>query len=118
MALTIGVKTFSADSFQKDSVGYIGPDKTVTMKDDLKMSRTAAKPTSVFSGLSRAQAKLTRTLALTGALTPQGDCIITVDVAVPVGALAADIEAVIQDIGDLVQTASFEAQVEKGQISF
>lgn len=76
MSLSINAKTYTADSFQKDIVGYIGTLKTVTVKDDTVLKRTAPKPTTVFSGVGKTSAKLTRTLTLTGALTPTGDAIL------------------------------------------
>lgn len=118
MALTINAKTYSADSFQKDSVGYIGTGKTVTVKDDVKLQRTAPKPTSVFSGLGRTQAKMTRTLTLTGALTPTGDAICQIDVAVPVGYTAADIDTLLNDMGSFLASASFKSHVKSQQVSF
>lgn len=118
MALTINAKTYTADSFQKDQVGYIGTAKTVTVKDDVKLGRTAPKPTSVFSGLGRTQAKLTRTLTLTGALTPTGDAICQIDVAVPVGYTAGDIDTLLNDMGAFLASASFKSHVKSQQVSF
>jgi hypothetical protein len=118
MALTINAKTFTADSFQKDSVGYIGTGKTVTVKDDVKLSRTAPKPTSVFSGLGRTQAKMTRTLTLTGALTPTGDMICQIDVAVPVGYTAADIDTMLNDMGSFLASADFKTHVKSQKVSY
>lgn len=118
MALVFNAKTYNADSYQKDIVGYIGAAKTVTVKDDVRMARTAPKQTSTFSGLGRTSAKLTRTFTLTGALTAVGDAIITVDVAVPVGYAAADVDALLNDMGALVSSATFKTHVKSQQITF
>jgi len=118
MALTINAKTYTADSFQKDIVGYIGSLKTVSVKDDVKMARTAPKATTTFSGLGRTSCKLTRTLTLTGALTPTGDGIVTIDVAVPVGYTAADVDALLNDMGAFLASASFKTHVKSQQISY
>jgi len=118
MSLSINAKTYSSDSYQKDSVGYIGSGKTVSIKDDVKLSRTAPKLTTTFSGLGRTQAKLTRTLTLTGALTPTGDVICQIDVAVPVGYTAADIDTALNDMGAFLASASFKAHVKSQQVSF
>ncbi|DAD51355.1 coat protein [ssRNA phage Gerhypos.3_23] len=118
MSLTINAKTFTADSFQKDQVGYIGTGKTVSVKDDASLSRTAPKPTTTFSGLARTEAKLTRTLTLTGALTPTGDAIIRILVAVPVGYASADVDTLLNDFGAFLASASFKSHVKSQQVSF
>jgi len=118
MALSINAKAFTADSFSKDSVAYIGAGKTVSVKDDAKLSRVAPKPTVSFSGLGRTQAKLTRTLTLTGALTPTGDTICQIDVSIPVGCAGADIDTLLNDMGAFLASASFKTHVKSQQISF
>ena len=118
MALTINAKHFTADSFQKDAVGYIGTGKTVTVKDDVKLARTAPKPTALFSGLGRTSAKMTRTLTLTGALTPTGDVILEISVAVPVGAASGDIDTLLNDMGSFLASASFKTHVKSQQVSY
>jgi hypothetical protein len=118
MSLSINSKTYTADSFQKDTVGYIGTGKTVTVKDDVKMARTAPKPTTTFSGVGRTQAKLTRTLTLTGALTPNWDAIVAIDVSVPAGYTAADVDAMLNDMGAFLASASFKTHVKSQQVAF
>lgn len=118
MSLTINAKTYTADSFQKDSVGYVGASKTVSVKDDVRLARTAPKPTDTFSGLGRTQAKLTRTLTLTGAKTTASDSILTVDVAVPVGFASADVDAMLNDFGAFVASATFKSHVKSQMVSF
>lgn len=118
MALTINAKTYTADSFSKDNVGYIGTLKTVSVKDDVKLLRTAPKPTAAFSGVGRTTAKLTRTLTLTGALTPSGDAICSIDVSVPVGYTGADVDSILNDMGSFLASASFKTHVKSQQISY
>lgn len=118
MALTINAKTYTADSYQKDTVGYIGTGKTVTVKDDVRLARTAPKPTQVFSGVGRTQAKMTRTLTLTGALTPTGDAIVDISVSVPVGYASADVDTLLNDMGSFLASASFKTHVKSQQISY
>lgn len=118
MPLTINAKTYTGDSFGANSVGYNGPAKTMSVKDDAVLRRTAPKPTSVFSGMGRTSFKLTRTLTLTGALTPTGEAIMQVDVAVPVGYAGADVDTLLNDVGALVSSASFKDHVKKMQVSF
>lgn len=118
MSLVFNTKTYTSDSYQKDQVGYIGALKTVSVKDDVKLQRTAPKPTVSFSGVGRTQAKLTRTLALTGALTPQWDAIVTIDCVVPVGFTGADVDALLNDFGAFLSSASFKTHVKSQQISY
>lgn len=118
MSLTINAKTYTADSFQKDQVGYIGSLKTVTIKDDVVLYRKAPKASAVYSGAGRTTAKLTRTLALSGSLTPSGDCVVQIDVMVPVGYTAADVDAMLNDFGAFLSSASFKSHVKTQAISF
>jgi hypothetical protein len=118
MSLSINAKTYTADSFSKDNVGYIGSGKTVSVKDDAKLLRTAPKPTATFSGVGRTTAKLTRTLTLTGALTPTGDAICEINVSAPVGYTAADIDTLLNDMGAFLASASFKTHVKSQQISY
>lgn len=118
MSLTVNAATYNTDSFAANQIGYIGPAKTVSVKDDVKLSRTAPKPTSTFSGVGRTSAKLTRTLSLTGALTPTGDAIVDIQVSVPVGYTAANIDTLLNDMGAFLASASFKTHVKSQQISY
>lgn len=118
MALTINAKTYNADSFQKDQIGYIGSAKTGSVKDDVVLRRTAAKATATFSGVARTSAKITRTLTLTNAATLTGDAILEINVGVPVGFTAADVDTLLNDMGAFLASASFKAHVKSQQVSF
>jgi hypothetical protein len=118
MSLTINAKTFTADAIQKDSVGYSGPAHTLTSKDYAKLSRVAPKPTVSLSGVGHTNAKLTRTLTLTGALTPAHDGIVDIKVSIPVGAASADVNAILNDMGALLASASFKTHVKSQQINY
>jgi len=118
MALTINAKTYNADSFSKDNVAYIGTAKTVSVKDDVRLARTAPKPSATFSGVGRTEAKMTRTLTLTNALTTTGDAIVAISVSVPVGYASADVDTLLNDMGAFLASASFKTHVKSQQISF
>lgn len=118
MALTINAKTFTADGFFANIVKYIGSLKTVSVKDDVALARVAPKPTSLFSGVGRTSAKMTRTHTLTGALTPTGDMIVEISVSVPVGTASADIDTSLNDMGAFLSSASFKTHVKAQQINF
>lgn len=118
MSLTINAKTYTPDSFQQSAVGYIGSLKTVSVKDDVVLRRTAPKSTAVFSGVGRTSAKMTRTLTLTGAATLSGDAIADISVSVPVGYTAADVDSLLNDMGAFLASASFKTHVKSQQINF
>lgn len=118
MSLTINAKTYNADRFGSDAVGYVGPAHTVSVADDASLSRVAPKPTQVFSGVGRTSAKLTRTHTLTGALTPTGNSICQINVSVPVGVAGADVDSVLDDMGAFLASAAFKTHVKGQQITF
>jgi len=118
MSWTFNTKVYTADQYGLDAVGYAGVLKTLTVADDLQLSRVPAKPTSVFSGVSRTQAKMTRTLTLTGALTPTGKAILSINVSIPVGAASADIDALLNDMGAALSHANFKTHVKSLQLTF
>lgn len=118
MSLTVNAATYTADSFQQNRVGYIGTNHSVTVKDYVSLSRVAPKPTATFSGLGRTEAKLTRTVTLTNALTPTADAIVTISVAIPVGMAAAGVDVVLNDMGAFLASASFKTHVKAQQIAY
>jgi hypothetical protein len=118
MALTINAKTYNPDSYQQNLIGYIGSLKTVSVKDDVILKRTAPKPSSVFSGVGRTTSKMTRTLILTGALTTAGDAICEINVSVPVGFASADVDSLLNDMGSHLASASFKTLVKSQQITY
>lgn len=118
MSLSINAKTYTADSYQQNTVGYIGSAKTVSVKDDVVLKRAGPKPTAVFSGVGRTEAKLTRTLTLTGALSPTGDAILSISVSIPVGAASADVDSMLNDMGAFLAAATFKTHVKSQQITF
>jgi hypothetical protein len=118
MSLTINAKTYNADSYSVNYVGYIGSLKTTSVKDDVRLARTAPSATVSFSGVGRTEAKLTRTLTLTGALTPAADAIVQISVQVPVGFAGADVDSLLNDMGSFLASASFKTHVKSQQISY
>lgn len=118
MSLTVNAKAYNADSFQQNQIEYFGPAKTVSAKDNLVLKRVAPKPSGAFSGVGRATARLTRTLPLTGALTPTGDSVFDVEVSVPVGFTAADIDTLCSDMGAYIASAAFKTLLKTQQINF
>lgn len=118
MSLTINAKAYTADSFSQNAITYNGPAKSGSVKDDVVLRKTAPKPSDVFSGVSRTSAKVTRTLMLTGAKTATGDAIAEINVSVPVGYTAADVDTLLNDFGAFLASATFKTHVKVPQINF
>lgn len=118
MALTFNAKTFTADSYQANSVDYVGPAKTLSIKDNFHLARVAPKPTSVFSGVARSKAKLVRTLNLTGALTTTGDIIVDINISAPVGAASADVDGAVNDAGSFLSGADAKTLAKLGKTNY
>lgn len=118
MSLSINAKTYNPDSYASNQIGYVGSLKTVSVKDDVILKRTAPKATETFSGVGRTTAKMTRTLTLTGAKTAVADGIVEINVSVPVGYTAADVDALLNDMGAFLASASFKTHVKSQQITF
>jgi len=99
MTITVNTKAYNADvPSTPNSVPYNGPAQTLTTTDKIDLSRTAPKPTALFSGVARSRVRIARTLTLTNALTPTG--LLTFDLAmnVPVGTAGADVDAALSDL--------------------
>lgn len=118
MSLTVNAKAFTADTFLTNAILYYGPAHTLSVKDDIRLAKTAPKPTSTFSGVGRTGAKLTRTLTLTGAATSTGDAILDISVSIPVGAAGADVDSLLNDMGAFLSSASGKLWAKNLQTSF
>lgn len=118
MSLTVNAKTYTADQYSNNAVIYVGPAHTLSVADDIRTGRVAPKPTSTFSGVGRTSCKLSRTLTLTGALTPTGGAILEINVSVPVGAASGDIDTLLNDMGAFLASATYKTHVKGLQIAF
>lgn len=98
MTITVNTKAYAKDlASSPNSVPFLGPLHDFDTKDRFDLYRTPPKASAVFSGVSRSRVKLSRTHALTGALTTTGDSIVDINVSVAVGTSAADIDALYAD---------------------
>lgn len=118
MSLTVSAKTYTLDSVGPNVVAYAGPAHTSSVDDKVHIGRTHAKPTAVFSGVVRSDGKLTRTLTLTGALTPTAKAILEIKTSIPVGAAGADIDSMLNDMGAFLASATYKDIVKKSAINF
>lgn len=111
MTQTVNAKTYTADRVSPDNVAYSGPNQTLSLLDSLQLKRVYPKPTSTLSGVARYNAKLTRTVTLTGALTPSGPLIGDMGFSIPVGTAGADVDTLCADLGAYFASADFKAQL-------
>lgn len=109
MAIVVNTKSYARDvSSSSTSVPYIGPANTVTTKDKMDMSRVSPKATATFSGVARAEGKLTRTQTLTNAKSPTWDAIGRANITFPVGMPNADMDTFLTDFASMTASAEFK----------
>lgn len=118
MALVFNTKTYTADSFAADQIGYYGALQTITSRDYLYMRRTLAKPIATSSGVAKVSAKLARTFTLTNAVEKVRDGYVEVPVSIPVGAASADVDAILNDMAALLGSANFKTFVKSQVLAF
>jgi len=119
MALTINAKTFNQDAAKSaDIVPYLGPLNTLSVRDVFTLSRSAPKPTSIFSGQARSGVKFQRTLTLTGALTTTGVATIDVAHSIPVGASSADQDTLCADMASWYGGANAKSHMKSQTLLF
>lgn len=104
MAITVNTLSYEADpAINKDRIPYVGPSNSFDTKDTFTLGRAAAKPSGTDPGVARAYIKRTKDVVIGGL---KKSIIVNVEVSVPVGALAADVESAVDDVGDFMITAS------------
>lgn len=100
MAITLNTLVYNQDTFvSNNKVLYTGPSNTFSVKDQLSLARTAAKPTSTFAGVARSEIKRTKTVTLADSTT--AEAIVTLSFALPVGMVEADADSLVNDVCDL-----------------
>lgn len=112
MALDVNSKAYPLDSTSgPNNVGYRGPLHTVSTKDTMRLLRVPPKAITTSSGKGRTNAKLTRTLTLTGAIEPVSDGSLELIGVIPVGAAQADVYAMIADMSAWLASAEGKAHI-------
>lgn len=115
MSLTVNAKTYTVDSINGSAFSYQGPANTTSVKDRLVQKATPAKPSTVFSGLTRFSVNMYRTHTLTGAKTATADGSAKTEFALPVGMASADIDSYCNDLGAYIASAGFKTAIKSGQ---
>lgn len=116
MAITINTKVYNQDKIAPDSIGYAGPNDTVSVTDTLGLKRTDPKPVGTFAGVARSSAKISRsfTLANGQVVTALGEA----NFSIPVGVAQADAEAIAADLGTFVNSTQGKALVWKQTLGY
>lgn len=81
-----------------DSQTYAGPAHTLTVSDTVTMARVYPKPNGDFLGVARPSLKRVKTLVVNSTTNEMRDAIVNVGGSIPVGAAAADIDALLADL--------------------
>lgn len=113
----IGTKTYGTYGVQADVVQYNGPAHTVSNKDLLGLKRTLPTISGANDrGVIKSASKLTRTLVINAETGQKRDAIVTIETSFPVGALDADIDAVMADAALLAGAAYVKGLAKSGDI--
>lgn len=107
-------KTFTQYSVSPDSATYMGPAHSVSMTDLLRLVRVNPVPQKGFLGVSRREAALTRTMALSqGGSHPNK---LGINGSIAVGTSSADVDTLIADFRGFVASAAFADFIKTGKI--
>lgn len=105
MAITLNTVPYNQDAFvTPNKVNFVGANNSASMKDLLSLARTAAKPTKDSDGVTRAETRRTKTVTL--ASGKKVDIVVYAGCSLPVGVAKADVDALRDDIGDLLISTS------------
>lgn len=117
MSLTISTKTYSADRIQPDNVRYVGPANSVSIKDYFILGRTAPKPTSTFSGVSRFFAKNQATVEVNSATGETAVASGNLELSLPVGMTDTAIDSLLADMASFLGSTAGKDAVKKALIN-
>ncbi len=115
MSITLNTKAFELDAtVDANQNRYVGPSHTISDNDLLALSRRKSGTSATSPGVARSVAKFTRTITIDG---KKYDAIAEANFAIPVGMLKADVDALRDDLGDLLVSANGENLVWKHDIN-
>lgn len=117
MTITVNTRAYALDNASGNAAVYTGPASTFSARDLLTLKRTAPKPSGDFAGVARAEAKMTKTVTLTGVTQTKGDAIVSISLALPVGMSEADVDTLKADIVSLAGTTNFKDLIWKHDIN-
>jgi hypothetical protein len=116
MSITLNTLAYSQDTAPNpERMNYVGSSNTYTTRDELSLARTQPKPNGDYRGNARFEVRRTKTLTLDD--DKMSDCVVKVQVSVPVGAAIADVMALVDDVGDFLISSDAQTLVENEKIS-
>lgn len=116
MTITVNTKAYNMDAaIDANGIQYAGPNHTLSSKDLLVLRRTVAKAaTDTSPGFARGTAKFTKTETVGG---KPYDIIFEGSWSIPVGVTKAQVDAVRDDLGDLLIATAGDDLVWKQDIN-
>lgn len=118
MAITVNTKSYTANKFNNNVVGYFGPNNSALAADKLSLSATESQGNATYSGDVRGAARFIRTATLTGALTPSGTAYLDILPKLPRGMASADIDALLNDAGSFLSSADGKTWIKSQKTSW
>lgn len=115
MPLVINTRSYTIDQTANNAVVYRDPNATAQKPSTSKLGRTAAKPSGLSAGSTKAEAKVSRVTDVSGKFLP---ALIRADASVPVGMSDVDLDLMIADFRSLVASAAFVDLVKGGKIYY
>lgn len=118
MSLTISTKTYTADRAYPDSVMYMGPANTLSIRDSIEYKRVNPKPTASDPGKAKPGIRIVRTV--TCADNVKRDAILYISGSLPVGISDTDIGLLLTDGKDALalEVANTTSCFKKLKISY
>lgn len=114
MTITVNTKAYDFDTNPtSDSAVYRGPANTHAVQDILTLKRVPAKPTASFPGVARSTAKFNRTVTVDSVKYTN---VVEVNFSIVLGTSEADVDALRDDMGDLLLLAAADDLVWKHDI--
>lgn len=103
MTITLSAsRVYTQDRIAPDSIGYTGPDNTLSNKDELILSRVYPKPVGTFGGMARPGLRLVRRVALNGGTTDYALASLALTGSIPVGISNTALDLLCADFSTLM----------------
>lgn len=105
MTITVNTKSYDIDSFKDVNTAlYSGPANTMLVQDILLLKRSKSAKTASHNGYARVEARFTRTFTCADGIKRDG--YVSYVTSIPADAVAADVDSLRDDLGDLVISAN------------
>lgn len=114
MTITVNTKAYNHDAtVDANTNRYTGPNHTISADDLLQLRRSKSSPSATSPGFAKASAKFTRTVTIG---TDKFTAIAEGSFSIPIGMAEADVDALRDDLGDLLVSSNGDDLVWKHDI--